>query len=140
MSIQIPSRQKLLTEIGKIKAIQELYNLIAEGVGGYNPPDGGIPLTDLSQDMQDWKSFVDTLIGGEDDLTSLIDTFEEVKNFLENVENTETLNGILAAFAQKTEAVLSEQVRNVVVCTQSQYDNLTTKDANTEYNIIESNA
>ena len=34
--------------------------------------------------------------------------------------------------------VHSTAVRNVVVLTQAQYDALTTKDANTEYNIIES--
>lgn len=34
--------------------------------------------------------------------------------------------------------IKSESVRTIVVLTQAQYDALTTKDTNTEYNIIES--
>lgn len=41
------------------------------------------------------------------------------------------INGILSNF------VMSDTVRNIVVLTQQQYDDLLTKDPNTEYNIID---
>lgn len=65
-----------------------------------------------------------------DDPVGAIDKFNEITAFLANVSDT-TLNGILSNF------VMSDTVRNIVVLTQQQYDDLLTKDPNTEYNIID---
>lgn len=90
------------------------------------------------------------------ELDTAIDKFEEIVDFLDNVEST-TLNGILSNFVRSTDItdvirsnditdvvrsssitnmVNSTSVRNIVVLTQQQYTDLATKDPNTEYNIV----
>lgn len=74
-----------------------------------------------------------------DDPVGAIDKFDEITAFLANVSDT-TLNGILSNFATLNDIqnmVESNTVQNIVVLTQQQYDDLLTKDPNTEYNIID---
>lgn len=49
----VPSFQSLLPESNKIKAIQWLLNEVQNGGGGGNyPPEGGVPKSDLSEEVQ----------------------------------------------------------------------------------------
>lgn len=68
-------------------------------------------------------------------LDDVIDSYTEIVNFLDDVEDT-TLNAILETFARKNQAVLSNDVRSVVVLSQAEYDALSEYDDNTEYNIV----
>ena len=104
-----------------------------------------------SQDANTIWHDIESLKGliSADDPVGAIDKFDEITNFLDNVEGT-TLNGILSNFVRQDSIqdvvrtadiannVESSSIRNIVVLTQAQYDALATKDANTEYNIIES--
>lgn len=82
-------------------------------------------------EMEQSLNNIIALIGtSEDELDDTIDKYIEIVNFLNGVEET-TLNEILAKF------VRSQDVRQITVLTQNEYDMLPTKNNNTEYNIIE---
>lgn len=47
--IHVPSKERLIPRENRIKAIQDLYWIASER---YEVPEGGIPATDLSEDVQ----------------------------------------------------------------------------------------
>ena len=86
---------------------------------------------DKIDEMEQSLNNIIALIGtSEDELDDTIDKYIEIVNFLNGVEET-TLNDILAKF------VRSQDVRQITVLTQNEYDTLPAKNNNTEYNIIE---
>lgn len=146
---------------------------------------------DTMVELSNKISALESLINEDlQDPTSAIDKFNEIVAFLNSIENTDTLSGLLGDIIAQiptnvsdlendsgyltqhqdisnkmnkvtnaannnlakldsngnvvdsgvnvSEIVKSSSIRNIVVLTQAQYDLIVTKDANTEYNIIES--
>lgn len=82
--------------------------------------------------LNTWKESVDVLLGSDEEtVNGAINTFYEIVAFLDGIEDT-TLNNILQSF------IRSNNVEQIQVLTQSEYDQLETKSATTEYHIIES--
>lgn len=69
------------------------------------------------------------------DIDDAIDKFEEIVEFLDGIEPGSELYTIIHSHIDNG---TSGVIKHVEVLTQAQYDALTTKDVNTEYNIIES--
>lgn len=119
-----------------------------------------IDITNQDKTVQDLEKDVTSLknLISADDPVGAIDKFDEIVDFLNDVEDT-TLNSILSNFVRSnniqdvvrtsditdvvrtsdiSDTVKSNTVRNIITLTQSQYDALETKSSNVEYNIIES--
>ncbi len=59
------------------------------------------------------KKQLDTLIGS-DDVTSVIDTFNEIENFLQGVTNTDTLTGLLEEMKSEIVALIPTPEKGVI--------------------------
>lgn len=67
------------------------------------------------------------------DIDKAIDKFEEIVDFLDGIEPGSELYDIILSHVDSGQ---SQIVKHIEVLTQQQYEGLTTKDPNTEYNII----
>lgn len=72
---------------------------------------------------------IEDLIDSDSD--DVIDKFNEIVDFLNGLDPDDPLIDIINSH------ITSEDVKNVVVLTQDQYDAIAVKDVDTEYNIIE---
>lgn len=67
------------------------------------------------------------------DIDQAIDKFEEIVDFLNGIEPGSDLYNIILSHVDSGE---SGTVKHIEVLTQQQYEELVTKDPNTEYNIV----
>lgn len=67
------------------------------------------------------------------DIDEAIDKFEEIVDFLDGIEPGSELYNIILSHVDSGNTGV---VKHIEVLTQQQYEELTTKDPNTEYNII----
>lgn len=83
---------------------QRIYELLAkaETLSNYNDTEIKASVESLRTSLDALKSRLDTLVGSGD-VSSVIDTFNEIEAFLQGVTNTQTLTGLLQEM--KTEIV-----------------------------------
>lgn len=83
---------------------QRIYELLAkaETLSNYNDTEIKASVESLRTSLDALKTRLDTLIGSGD-VTTVIDTFNEIEAFLQGVTNTQTLTGLLQEM--KTEIV-----------------------------------
>lgn len=123
------------------QTIQELTTDIRNSVAGRG---NGKTVQELVREIRD---AVKNGIIKESDVRSIIaeltdgapeefDTFKEIQDYLETLYTKDDIDTALAGKADVLSTVQSDTVKTIVVLTQAQYNALTTKDANTEYNII----
>lgn len=92
-------------------------------------------ISDSVDNISDSVNNIQSLISADpSDVDNAIDKFEEIVEFLDNIEPGSELYDIIISHIDNGQ---SGVIKHVEVMTQSQYDALQAKDPNTMYNIIE---
>lgn len=87
-------------------------------------------LPTIRTSIQNIQSLIDA---DSEDIDEAIDKFEEIVEFLDGIEPGSELYNIILSHVDSGNTGV---VKHIEVLTQQQYEELTTKDPNTEYNII----
>lgn len=105
-----------------------------KNVSDFNNDSGYLTNSDIEQLQNSVQNIQSLIDADESDIDLAIDKFEEIVEFLDGIEPGSELYTIIHNHIDNG---TSGVIKHVEVLTQAQYDALTTKDANTEYNIIE---
>lgn len=110
-------------------------NATEELINGKVNNAGYLTSNDISSLVNSVSNIQGLIDADESDIDLAIDKFEEIVEFLDGIEPGSELYTIIHSHIDNG---ISGVIKHVEVLTQDQYDALATKDANTEYNIIES--
>lgn len=106
---------------------------VEDSAGTALSPEVEAVISDLPTIKQSVENIQSLITADSQDIDDAIDKFEEIVDFLDGVEPGSELYNIILSHVDSGQ---SGTVKHIEVLTQQQYENLLTKDANTEYNII----
>ena len=127
---------------GELLDSNAIEQLITEKVDGVALPTkvsdlqndaGYLTGEDISELSNSVSNIQNLIAADEEDIDLAIDKFEEIVDFLDGIEPGSELYDIILSHVDSGQ---SQVVKHIEVLTQQQYEGLTTKDPNTEYNII----
>lgn len=88
---------------GKQLSTEDFTTLLKQKLEGLTNYDD----TTLTDELNALKSRLDTLVGSGD-VTAVIDTFQEIENFLQGITNTQTLTGLLQEMKSEIVALCAD--------------------------------
>lgn len=116
-------------------AVEELVDqkLGNKNVSDFNNDSGYLTSSDIEQ-LQNSVQNIQLLIDAdEQDIDVAIDKFEEIVEFLSGIQPGSELYNIILSHIDSGQTNI---VKHIEVMSQADYNNLDTKNSNTEYNII----
>lgn len=106
---------------------------VEDSAGTALSPEVEAVISDLPTIKQSVENIQSLITADSQDIDDAIDKFEEIVDFLDGIEPGSELYNIILSHVDSGQSGI---VKHIEVLTQQQYENLLTKDANTEYNII----